>query len=247
MSSRVGSSTSAIARTAPPPKRGARPSVLRQLLGLAVLVLAVIPGYVAARRSGAQEIPPPTNAPAPASLPLPTNDPTDIPAILPEVVESPPTEMGIDSHIREVAARYGISPRLIVAVIEVESQFNSRAVSRRGARGLMQLMPSTAATLGVRDLFDPRENIEAGVRHLRGLMIRFDANLPLVLAAYNAGEQAVIAYRGVPPYRETREYVRQVLRRLNNDQAKTHGKDRRVRTKAAARANRGQATALAAL
>jgi hypothetical protein len=212
---------------------------------LAVLVLAVIPGYVAARRSGAQEIPPPTNAPA--VLPLPTNDPTDTPALLPEVVESPPTATGIASHIRAVAARYGISANLIVAVIEVESQLNSRAISRRGARGLMQLMPSTAATLGVRDLFDPRENIEAGVRHLRGLMDRFDANLPVVLAAYNAGEQAVIAYRGVPPYRETREYVRQVLRRLNNDHAKTYGKDRRGRPKTAAKVNRASATALAAL
>jgi len=79
----------------------------------------------------------------------------------------------------------------------------------------MQLMPKTAATLGVDDPFDPRANIEAGVRHLRALMDRFGNDLPLVLAAYNAGEVAVIKYRGVPPYRETRAYVKRILKRLD--------------------------------
>src|SRR5207245_2657818 len=83
--------------------------------------------------------------------------------------------------------------------IEAESEFNPRAVSRRGARGLMQLMPKTAATLGVDDPFDPKANIEAGVKHLRAMMDRFDNNIPLALAAYNAGEVAVIKHRGIPP------------------------------------------------
>ncbi len=129
--------------------------------------------------------------------------------------------MGIDCHIKDVAIRYGVSEDLIAAIIETESSFDPRAVSRRGARGLMQLMPATAALLGVGDPFDPRENIEGGVRHLRALMDRFDNDLPLVLAAYNAGEQAVIQYGGIPPYPQTRQYVSRILRRLNRDGTKT--------------------------
>lgn len=115
-------------------------------------------------------------------------------------------------EIEAAAARYGVPERLVSAVIRAESGFNPRAVSRKGARGLMQLMPSTASTLGVRDSFDPRQNIDGGVRHLRMLLDRFSHNLPLALAAYNAGEAAVITHGGIPPYPETREYVNRVLR-----------------------------------
>lgn len=114
-------------------------------------------------------------------------------------------------EVTAAAGRYGIPEPLIHAVIRVESGYNPRAVSRRGAQGLMQLMPETAALLGVQDSFNPRQNIDAGVRHLRGLMERFRNDLPLVLAAYNAGEQAVLTYRGVPPYQETRQYVNRVI------------------------------------
>src|SRR5216683_6180924 len=114
-------------------------------------------------------------------------------------------------EIAEAAARYAVPERLIWAVIRVESGFDHRAVSRTGARGLMQLMPETAAILGVRDSFDPMENINGGVRHLRGLLDRFGNDLPLVLAAYNAGEGAVNTYRGIPPYPETQSYVQRVL------------------------------------
>jgi hypothetical protein len=114
-------------------------------------------------------------------------------------------------EIRAAAERYGVPERLISAVIRVESGFNSRAVSRKGARGLMQLMPATASMLGVRDSFDPHQNIDGGVRHLRGLIDRFGNDVQLALAAYNAGEQAVISYRGIPPYAETRDYVTRVL------------------------------------
>jgi len=116
--------------------------------------------------------------------------------------------------IKEAADRYGVSEALIAAVIEAESEFNPRAVSRRGAQGLMQLMPDTAASLGVEDPFSPRENIHGGVRHLRSLMDRFDNNVPLALAAYNAGHVAVIHHRGIPPYPQTRAYVNRILRRL---------------------------------
>lgn len=114
-------------------------------------------------------------------------------------------------EIAEAAARYGIPERLIEAVIRVESGFNFRAVSPKGAQGLMQLMPGTAAQLGVRDVFDPRENIDAGVRHLRALVEQLGDDLRLVLAAYNAGLQAVLAWGGIPPYPETRQYVARVL------------------------------------
>ena len=113
-----------------------------------------------------------------------------------------------------VAARYGVPERLVTAVIHAESGFNPRAVSHRGAAGLMQLMPATAALLGVRDVFDPAENVDAGVRHLRGLLDRLGHDLPLALAAYNAGEQAVARHRGIPPYPETQDYVARIMRLL---------------------------------
>jgi hypothetical protein len=136
-----------------------------------------------------------------------TTESTDSSVEIAEIVE-------IEAHIREVAVRYEIQPILVAAIVEAESEFNPRAVSRRGARGLMQLMPETATSLRVSDTFDPYENIEGGVRHLRRLMDRYRGNLPLVLAAYNAGEQAVMVYGGVPPYRETRRYVNRILRRI---------------------------------
>jgi soluble lytic murein transglycosylase-like protein len=119
--------------------------------------------------------------------------------------------------IREAAQRYGVPEELVSAVIRVESGFNVRAVSRKGARGLMQLMPGTAAILGVRDSFDPAENIDGGVRHLRGLLDLYDNNLPFALAAYNAGAGAVNQHRGIPPYPETQAYVGRILGILGGD------------------------------
>jgi transglycosylase-like protein with SLT domain/uncharacterized protein DUF4124 len=127
-----------------------------------------------------------------------------------------------DSYVRVIhdrASRYGVPERLVTAVIRAESGFNPRAVSPKGARGLMQLMPQTASLLGVRDSFDPEENIDGGVRHLRGLIERFGHNLSLALAAYNAGEQAVTYYRGIPPYPETQGYVQKVLWLFNGGNA----------------------------
>ena len=124
-----------------------------------------------------------------------------------------PADYGTYSkEIAEAAALYAVPERLIRAVIRAESGFDPRAVSPRGACGLMQLMPETAAILGVRDLFNPRQNIHAGARHLRAMMERFRNDLPMALAAYNAGERPVASYRGIPPYPETREYVARVLR-----------------------------------
>jgi soluble lytic murein transglycosylase-like protein len=124
-------------------------------------------------------------------------------------------------EITEAANRYGLPERLVTAVIRAESGFNPRAISSKGAQGLMQLMPSTASVLGVRNSFDPRENIEGGVRHLRGLIDRFPGNLPFAIAAYNAGEKAVTAYGGIPPYPETQDYVGKVLRYYGIDAIST--------------------------
>jgi soluble lytic murein transglycosylase-like protein len=125
----------------------------------------------------------------------------------------PPTSRGAtayDDLIREQAARHGISADLVRAVIQAESGFNRWAVSPKGAMGLMQLMPATARDLGVRDPFHPGENIRGGVQYLAALLERFDRDVVLALAAYNAGPERVERYNGVPPFRETQNYVKKI-------------------------------------
>lgn len=115
---------------------------------------------------------------------------------------------GLDELIVSTAGRYELDPLLIYLVMREESGFNHRAVSRVGARGLMQLMPATARRLGIRNIHNPIENVDGGTRYLRQLIERFDGDVNLALAAYNAGEEAVVRYgRRIPPYRETRNYV----------------------------------------
>lgn len=116
-----------------------------------------------------------------------------------------------DAYIREAAALYQIPEALVRAVIRVESNFDPRAISRANAQGLMQLIPATAERMLVRDPFDARQNVLGGTRYLRVLANLFNGNLQLTLAAYNAGEGAVIRYNGIPPYEETQAYVRKVL------------------------------------
>lgn len=114
--------------------------------------------------------------------------------------------------VETVAAAHRLDPGLVAAVIRVESNWEPRAVSRKGARGLMQLMPATARRLGVSKAFDPVQNVRGGARYLSLLAERFgEEEVEKILAAYNAGEEAVETYKGVPPYRETREYVRKVM------------------------------------
>jgi hypothetical protein len=113
------------------------------------------------------------------------------------------------------AAREGVDPRLVRAVIQVESAYQSRARSRKGAAGLMQLMPETSRRYAVSNPYDPGSNISAGIKHLRTLLDRYD-QLPLALAAYNAGEAAVERFGGIPPFPETQNYVRQILRLLGS-------------------------------
>jgi soluble lytic murein transglycosylase-like protein len=117
---------------------------------------------------------------------------------------------GTEKLVREAAERHHVDPALVRAVIETESNWNPRAYSRKGAGGLMQLIPTTAQRYGAYDLFNPQQNIDAGVRHLKMLLQRYNGNLDLALAAYNAGEGAVDKAQGIPPFRETRDYVQKV-------------------------------------
>jgi hypothetical protein len=122
----------------------------------------------------------------------------------------------IDSYVTEAAKRNGLDPLLVYSVMHQESSFKSRAISPKGARGLMQLMPGTAARFGVTNIFDPQQNIEGGSRYMKFLLDRFDGDLSLALAGYNAGEGAVEKYGWrIPPYAETQEYVRRISRRYD--------------------------------
>jgi soluble lytic murein transglycosylase-like protein len=138
----------------------------------------------------------------------------------PEPVVVVPADAGIEpvpysELIERAASREGLDPKLVHAVVRVESAYRSNARSPKGAMGLMQLMPATARQYDVRDPYDPAVNVDAGVRHLKSLLERFE--LPLALAAYNAGEAAVKRFGGIPPYPETQDYVRRILRMIGNN------------------------------
>ena len=125
------------------------------------------------------------------------------------------TQQDIDAAIDAAAARHHVDPSLVRSVVKVESNFNPNAVSRKGAMGLMQLMPSTARSLNVANPFDPAQNVDAGVRHLRQLLDNYGGNVRLSLAAYNAGAGAVARSAGVPHFRETQDYVRRITNLYN--------------------------------
>lgn len=127
----------------------------------------------------------------------------------------PVTQASIDEMVREAATKHQLDPDFVSSVIKAESNFNPHAISPKGARGLMQLMPQTANTLGVTDIFDPRSNVEAGTAHLSALLDQYHNDPIKALAAYNAGAHRVQQYHGVPPYRETRAYVSKIVRDFN--------------------------------
>ena len=145
----------------------------------------------------------PASAEKPISLPFARNTPNT------------PTTLNLEEVVASASGRYRLDPDLVNSVIKAESGFNVRAVSPKGAQGLMQLMPGTAATLGVPNAFDPQANVEGGTKYLRELLERYNFDLVKALAAYNAGPQRVEQYKGVPPYYETRAYVARVVRDFN--------------------------------
>jgi soluble lytic murein transglycosylase-like protein len=133
------------------------------------------------------------------------------PARPPREISTPKSGDTFRHLIVQAAERYALAPELVTSVIRVESNFEPRAVSPKGAQGLMQLMPGTAKLLGVQDAFDAGQNIDGGVRHLRGLLDRYNSNIALALAAYNAGAEAVARHGGIPPFAETQAYVARIL------------------------------------
>ena len=161
--------------------------------------------------AGAGPAGPATSAPAP---PLPQSAPS---AYRAAVLRTTPDPDALGPLIDRHSGDHGLDPRLVAAVVQAESAFDHLAVSPRGAVGLMQLMPATAAGLAVDDPYDPDQNLRGGTAYLRRLLDRYGGDLELALAAYNAGPEAVDRYGGVPPYRETRDYVRRVLRLFAGD------------------------------
>lgn len=132
----------------------------------------------------------------------------------PEIMEIPnPNHQIVEAWVTQIAPYYGVDPQLVMAVIQAESAFNPGALSSKNAQGLMQLIPATAARFRVKDVWNPIENIEGGTAYLHWLLRHFSGNVAWVVAAYNAGEAAVDRYHGVPPYEETRTYVRRILAR----------------------------------
>lgn len=141
----------------------------------------------------------------------------------PAPAPAPPPAANLEDVVSAASTRNNIDRDLILSVIRAESGFNPDAVSPKGAQGLMQLMPQTAARLGVQNALDPATNVEGGTRYLGQLLTRYHNNLLLALAAYNAGPQRVEQYRGVPPFRETRVYVARIIRDLNRKRSAQRG------------------------
>jgi soluble lytic murein transglycosylase-like protein len=163
------------------------------------------------------EAEPAPSAPAVATAPRTPAPWPDPPPLAPAVIVN---------FVQLVAPDYGLAPALVLALMATESNFDPLAQSPRQAQGLMQLIPDTARRFGVRDVFDPAQNIRGGMAYLRWLLAYFEGDMALALAAYNAGERAVERYRGVPPYAETRLYVRRILAQLNG--RREHPFDARV-------------------
>ena len=181
------------------------------------------------------------------SLPLPA--PADSHASIPIPAPSESKKSGpaksapapaLNQVVNSASAAYHLDPDLVNSVIHAESGFNSRAVSPKGARGLMQLMPGTANQLGVNDAFDPQANVGGGSRYLRELLERYNFDLVKALAAYNAGPERVEQYRGVPPFRETRAYVARIVHEYNLKKIaqEKEAKQKRVSTKTPSHAHR---------
>jgi soluble lytic murein transglycosylase-like protein len=192
-----------------------RTRAFHALVASSVLMVALLV-FVAGCIIAAPREPAPTPLPQPqiahAHEPMPVSS-----AVAPPVARRVPPRaprVAYATLISAAAERHKVSPMLVAAIMRVESDFDPYSVSHKGARGLMQVIPETAARFGVRadELFDPERNLAAGTAYMAWLLARYDGDLDLALAGYNAGEGAVDKYRGIPPYRETQEYVRKVRR-----------------------------------
>ena len=200
------------ARGGPDRRRGDRRAASCAAAFLTLAALALVPEaradiYTRTNPSGVTEA---TNLPSGNDFKLTYRSWKGVVVHSPGFALRPSANHDFDDHVQAAAALHGISEDLIRAIIQVESQFDRMAVSTAGARGLMQLMPATARSMGVTDSFDARQNIFGGARYLKQLLGRYSGDVSLAAAAYNAGETAVARYNGVPPYRETQGYVRKV-------------------------------------
>lgn len=158
--------------------------------------------------------PKPADSPTSAATSASSSSPAR-PATAPPAVSAARPTMSIDQIVGQASDTHKIDPDFIASVIRAESGFNIRAVSPKGARGLMQLMPQTASNLGVKNAFDPQANVEGGTRYLRSLLEKYNYDVVKALAAYNAGPQRVDHYHGIPPYYETQAYVARIIRDYN--------------------------------
>ena len=199
-------------RGGPDRRRGDRRAASCAGAFLTLAALAVVPEaradiYTRTNQSGLTEA---TNLPSGNDFKLTYRSWKGVVIHSPGFALRPSANRDFDDHIQAAATRHGISEELIRAIIQVESQFDRLAVSTAGARGLMQLMPATARSMGVADSFDARQNIFGGARYLKQLLGRYGGDVSLTAAAYNAGEGAVARYNGIPPFKETQGYVRKV-------------------------------------
>ncbi|HXZ79917.1 MAG TPA: lytic transglycosylase domain-containing protein [Terriglobales bacterium] len=157
---------------------------------------------------------------------VPTEDVVGFEPAPPILTDPAPNRVAVPDLIKAASQKHEIDADLLSSVIHAESGFNPNAISRKGAQGLMQLMPETASSLGVKNALEPGENIDAGTRYLRELLIRYNNDLIKALAAYNAGPERVEQYHGVPPYRETHAYVARIVREFNRKKlAESHRTD----------------------
>jgi hypothetical protein len=169
-------------------------------------------------------------------------DTTPPPPVVQEKKPQPATVPDVKRIVSAASDRHQVDADLIASVIRAESNFNPRAVSPKGAQGLMQLMPGTATQLGVNNAFEPETNVDAGTRYLRDLLIRYNGDIPRALAAYNAGAHRVQKYQGVPPYRETHAYVARIIRDFNRKKLEAAKKDAAARRHADPRTLKPSAT-----
>jgi soluble lytic murein transglycosylase-like protein len=147
-----------------------------------------------------------------------------VPLLTSDLYANSQLKIEYDNLVQSIAQKYRVEHTLIHSIIRAESNYDRFAVSPKGALGLMQLMPATAIQYGVKNVFDPRENIEGGVKYLKDLIKLYNGNTKLVLAAYNAGQEAVKKYNGIPPYRETKNYISKIMDRFGYDKDFIKGK-----------------------